>query len=109
MNFPEELVSNLTSLTLFIDPESMQPFVIGYFKEEIYEEDPVQVETTKNAQSNVYINPKELFTKDFLSMKTKNITAPSKLHKRDLWINQGAWKESFFYLVIYILIMLFKK
>jgi hypothetical protein len=42
-------------------------------------------------------------------MKTKNITAPSKLHKRDLWINQGAWKESFFYLVIYILIMLFKK
>ena len=80
MNFPEELVSNLSSLTWYIDPESMQPFVIGYFKEEIYEEDPVQVETTKNGQSNVFINPKALFTKDFINMKTKTVTVPSKLH-----------------------------
>jgi hypothetical protein len=26
-----------------------------------------------------------LFTKDFLNMKSKNITAPAVLHKRDLW------------------------
>lgn len=60
----------------------MQPFVIGYFKEEIYEEDPV--EDSKNG-TKVYINPRDLFTKDFLNMKSKNITAPAVLHKRDLW------------------------
>ena len=63
----------------------MQPFVIGYFKEEIYEEDPVD-NLTKNGQSKVYINPKSLFTKDFLKMKTKNITAPAVLHKREVWL-----------------------
>lgn len=61
----------------------MQPFVIGYFKEEIYEEDPV-VGETKNGQSKVYINPRDLFTKDFLNMKTKNVRAPAVLHKRDI-------------------------
>lgn len=61
----------------------MQPFVIGYFKEEIYEEDPVEVESTKNGQSKVYINPRELFTKDFLNMKSKGIKAPSVLRKNE--------------------------
>jgi hypothetical protein len=59
----------------------MQPFVIGYFKEEIYEEDPVDGDS-KNG-TKVYINPRQLFTKDFLNMKTKNIAAPAVLHKRD--------------------------
>ena len=33
--------------------------------------------------TKVYINPRQLFTKDFLNMKTKNIAAPAVLHKRD--------------------------
>ncbi len=47
--------------------------MIGYFKEEIFEEDPADDLTkgsnkTVNASSKVMMNPRDLFTKDFIKM-----------------------------------------
>ena len=62
---------NLPSVTYSgIDPESVQPFVIGYFKEEVgVEEDEDKNGAYKTASSNLYINARDLFSKAFVMMK----------------------------------------
>jgi hypothetical protein len=47
------------------DPDH-PPFVIGYFKEELYDDD---VDHDKTTNSNVYLNARALFTKSFVMMK----------------------------------------
>lgn len=71
--FRPQKILNSEELPRGADPEQMQPFVIGYFKEEIYEEDPIEDDRTVNGNSKVYINPRDLFTKDFLKMKTPGL------------------------------------
>ena len=51
--------------------------MIGYFKEEIFDDDDHLEESrnnvTKSGTSKTMLNPRELFTKDFLMMKTPKI------------------------------------
>jgi len=70
------------NLHIIVEPENLQPFVIGYFKEEILDDDenindPHDV--TKSGSSKVMLNPRELFTKDFLHMKHPKIRPNNKV------------------------------
>jgi hypothetical protein len=65
-----------------VEPEHLQPFVIGYFKEEIYDEDGETEESrnmSKSGTSKVMMNPRELFTKDFLMMKHPKIRPDNRV------------------------------
>lgn len=68
-------------VTLLVDPENLQPFVIGYFKEEVFDEDETVEDNnlTKSGASKVMMNPRELFTKDFLLMKHPKIRPDNRV------------------------------
>ena len=69
------------NLLFIVEPDNLQPFVIGYFKEEIFDEDEIinNTDVTKSGSSKVMLNPRELFTKDFLLMKHPKIRPGSKV------------------------------
>jgi hypothetical protein len=65
-----------------VDVDNIQPFVIGYFKEEIYDDDERLDDTknkTKSGSSKVMINPRDLFTKDFIKMKHPKVRINNKV------------------------------
>ena len=68
---------------IVVEPDNLQPFVIGYFKEEIFDDDDNLIDNTrdvtKSANSKVMMNPRELFTKDFLLMKHPKIRPNNKV------------------------------